>query len=133
MIETRVGTDIVEVSRINKLSEEHGHSFFKHVFTDLELSWCQERKIPGMHLAGRFAAKEAVTKALGTGLSSGVFFKDIGVENDKYGKPSIVLTGGAKLRLKNILPKNHKANINLTITDDFPWAQAIVIIEAITE
>ena len=66
-------------------------------------------------------------------VSSGVFFKDIGVENDKYGKPSIVLTGGAKLRLENIIPKNHKAKINLTITDDFPWAQAIVIIEAITE
>ena len=70
---------------------------------------------------------------MGTGLSNGVFFKDIGVENNKYGKPSVILTGGAKIRLETILPNNHQAKINLTLTDDFPWAQAIVIIEAISK
>jgi len=128
-----IGNDLINIKRIESTLSKFGDRFIKRVFTDIEIKKSEGRLKKSSSYAKRFAAKEAVTKALGTGLSNGVFFKDIGVENDKYGKPSIVLTGGAKLRLENILPKNHKSKINLTITDDFPWAQAIVIIEAITE
>ena len=122
-----------DIEIVDALEERYLAYALTTIMDDIEIKKSEGRLKKSSSYAKRFAAKEAVTKALGTGLSSGVFFKDIGVENNKYGKPSIVLTGGAKLRLKNILPKNHKANINLTITDDFPWAQAIVIIEATTE
>ncbi len=118
MIETRVGIDIVEVSRINKLSEEHGHSFFKHVFTDLELSWCQERKIPEMHLAGRFAAKEAVKKAL---LSSGE--KDIPLNkiviSRKQGCPPEAI-------IKANLNRKYVCHVSISHTNNLATAVAIV-------
>jgi|TARA_B000000532_G_scaffold102032_1_gene81918 holo-[acyl-carrier protein] synthase len=128
-----IGNDLINIERIEKTLSKFGNRFVDRVFTDIEIKKSDNRLKRSSSYAKRFAAKEAVTKALGTGLSNGVFFKDIGIENDKYGKPKIVLTGGAKLRLENILPENHKAKINITITDDHPWAQALVIIEAISK
>ena len=128
-----LGNDLINIERIEKTLAKFGNRFVDRVFTDIEIKKSDSRLKRSSSYAKRFAAKEAVTKALGTGLSNGVFFKDIGIENDKYGKPKIVLTGGAKLRLENILPENHRAKINITITDDHPWAQALVIIEAISK
>ena len=128
-----IGNDLINIERIEKTLSKYVNRFVNRVFTDIEIKKSDNRLKRSSSYAKRFAAKEAVTKALGTGLSNGVFFKDIGIENDKYGKPKIVLTGGAKLRLENILPEHHKAKINVTITDDHPWAQALVIIEAISK
>ena len=126
-----LGNDLINIDRIEKTLIRFGERFTKRVFTDDEILRSESRKKRVESYAKRFAAKEAATKALGTGLSNGVYFKDIGVINNKWGKPSIMLTGGAKERLNKIIPNKHKALINLTITDDYPWAQAIVIIEAI--
>jgi len=126
-----LGNDLINIDRIEKTLTRFGERFTKRVFTDDEILRSESRKKSVESYAKRFAAKEATTKALGTGLSNGVYFKDIGVINNKSGKPSILLTGGAKERLNKIMPNKHKALINLTITDDYPWAQAIVIIEAI--
>tara|TARA_B100000674_G_scaffold439313_1_gene401548 strand:+ start:5342 stop:5740 length:399 start_codon:yes stop_codon:yes gene_type:complete len=128
-----LGNDLINIERVENTLSRFGNRFVNRVFTDVEIKKSENRLKRSASYAKRFAAKEALTKALGTGLSNGVFFKDIGIENDKYGKPKIVLTGGAKLRLEKIIPENHKAKINLTITDDHPWAQALVIIEAIDE
>tara|TARA_Y100001970_G_scaffold23946_1_gene28267 strand:- start:2237 stop:2635 length:399 start_codon:yes stop_codon:yes gene_type:complete len=128
-----LGNDLINIERVENTLSRFGNRFVNRVFTDVEIKKSESRLKRSASYAKRFAAKEALTKALGTGLSNGVFFKDIGIENDKYGKPKIVLTGGAKLRLEKIIPENHKAKINLTITDDHPWAQALVIIEAINE
>jgi holo-[acyl-carrier protein] synthase len=126
-----LGNDLINIDRIEKTLIRFGERFTKRVFTDDEVLRSESRKKSVESYAKRFAAKEATTKALGTGLSNGVYFKDIGVVNNRLGKPSILLTGGAKERLNKIIPNKHKALINLTITDDYPWAQAIVIIEAI--
>ncbi|MEC7734873.1 MAG: holo-ACP synthase [Pseudomonadota bacterium] len=128
-----LGNDLINIDRIEKTLIRFGDRFTKRVFTDDEILKSESRKKSVESYAKRFAAKEATTKALGTGLSNGVFFKDIGIINNKFGKPSILLTGGAKERLNKIIPNKHKALINLTITDDYPWAQAIVIIEAIKD
>ncbi len=128
-----LGNDLINIDRIEKTLIRFGERFTKRVFTDDEILKSESRKKSVESYAKRFAAKEATTKALGTGLSNGVFFKDIGIINNKFGKPSILLTGGAKERLNKIIPNKHKALINLTITDDYPWAQAIVIIEAIKD
>ena len=126
-----LGNDLINIDRIEKTLIKFGDRFIKRVFTDNEILRSESREKRVASYAKRFAAKEATTKALGTGLSNGVYFKDIGVINNKFGKPSILLTGGAKERLNKIMPNKHKTLINLTITDDYPWAQAIVIIEAI--
>ena len=128
-----LGNDLINIDRIEKTLIRFGERFTKRVFTDDEILKSESRKKSVESYAKRFAAKEATTKALGTGLSNGVYFKDIGIINNKLGKPSIFLTGGAKERLNKIIPNKHKALINLTITDDYPWAQAIVIIEAIKD
>ncbi|MEC9458866.1 MAG: holo-ACP synthase [Pseudomonadota bacterium] len=128
-----LGNDVINIDRVEKTLIRFGERFTKRVFTDDEILKSESRKKSVESYAKRFAAKEATTKALGTGLSNGVFFKDIGIINNKFGKPSILLTGGAKERLNKIIPNKHKALINLTITDDYPWAQAIVIIEAIKD
>ncbi|MEC9392716.1 MAG: holo-ACP synthase [Pseudomonadota bacterium] len=128
-----LGNDLINIDRIEKTLIRFGERFTKRVFTDDEILKSESRKKSVESYAKRFAAKEATTKALGTGLSNGVFFKDIGIINNKFGKPSILLAGGAKERLNKIIPNKHKALINLTITDDYPWAQAIVIIEAIKD
>ena len=128
-----LGNDLINIDRIEKTLIRFGERFTKRVFTDDEILKSESRKKSVESYAKRFAAKEATTKALGTGLSNGVFFKDIGIINNKFGKPSILLAGGAKERLNKIIPNKHKALINLSITDDYPWAQAIVIIEAIKD
>ena len=118
MTEIRVGTDIVEVSRINKLSEEYGASFFKHVFTDLELSWCQERKIPEMHLAGRFAAKEAIKKALLSSGEKNIPLKKIEISRKKGCPPDA--------RIKANLNRNYVCHVSISHTSKLATAVAIV-------
>ena len=108
-----LGNDLINIERVENTLSRFGNRFVNRVFTDVEIKKSESRLKRSASYAKRFAAKEALTKALGTGLSNGVFFKDIGIENDKYGKPKIVLTGGAKLRLEKIIPENHKAKQHL--------------------
>jgi holo-[acyl-carrier protein] synthase len=126
-----LGSDLIDIRRIEKTLERHGERFIDRIFTDTEKRKSEGRKQRAASYAKRFAAKEACSKALGTGLSHGVFWKDMGVANLPSGKPTMVLTGGAKTRLEQMVPIGNRANIHLTITDDFPLAQAFVIIEAV--
>jgi holo-[acyl-carrier protein] synthase len=126
-----LGSDLIDIRRIEKTLERHGQRFIDRIFTDVEKRKSEGRKQRAASYAKRFAAKEACSKALGTGLSQGVFWKDMGVANLPSGKPTMVLTGGAKARLEQMVPAGQRANIHLTITDDFPMAQAFVIIEAL--
>jgi holo-[acyl-carrier protein] synthase len=125
-----LGNDMVEITRIAKTLETHGDRFVERIFTLVEREKSDRRANRAASYAKRFAAKEACSKALGTGFSHGVFWKDMGVVNDSSGKPTMVLTGGALKRLNEITPTGLKSTIHLTITDDHPFAQAIVIIEA---
>ena len=130
-----LGNDLIDIRRIEKTIAAHGERFITRIFTDIERAKSDRRgSTPhgrAASYAKRFAAKEACAKALGTGLNHGVYWRDMGVVNLPGGKPTLALTGGALARLKAITPPGHRAEINLTITDDFPHAQAIVIIEAI--
>jgi holo-[acyl-carrier protein] synthase len=126
-----LGSDLIDIRRIEKTLERHGTRFIDRIFTDTEKRKSEGRKQRAASYAKRFAAKEACSKALGTGLSKGVFWKDMGVANLPSGKPTMVLSGGAKARLDQMVPSGKRANIHLTITDDFPLAQAFVIIEAV--
>lgn len=126
-----IGSDLIDIRRIEKSLERHGRRFIQRIYTDAEQQRAESRRDRAASYAKRFAAKEACTKALGTGIAEGVFWRDMGVVNLPGGKPSMVLTGGALTRLEAILPKDHRAVIHLTITDDFPLAQAFVIIEAL--
>ncbi len=126
------GSDLCNIERIANSLERFGERFENRVFTDIEIAKARRRPftIAGTY-AKRFAAKEAFSKAVGTGFKRGVFMKDIGVVNAPSGAPTLALTGGAALRLEEITPSGHEARIHLTLTDDHPWAQAFVIIEAI--
>ena len=128
-----LGSDICDIRRIEKSIERFGEKFLQRVFTATEIAKAERRngKMRTGTYAKRFAAKEACAKALGTGLNRGVFWRDMGVVNLPGGKPTLALTGGALARLKAITPPGHRAQIDLSITDDFPLAQAIVIISAI--
>lgn len=126
-----IGSDLIDIRRIEKSLERHGQRFVQRIYTDAEQQRAESRRDRAASYAKRFAAKEACTKALGTGIAEGVFWRDMGVVNQPGGKPTMVLTGGALTRLETMLPKNHRAVIHLTITDDFPLAQAFVIIEAL--
>jgi len=126
-----IGSDIIDIRRIEKTIERHGDRFLDRIFTDTERLKSDHRAARAASYAKRFAAKEACAKALGTGLNQGVFWRDMGVVNLPSGQPTMKLTGGAAERLKNLLPENHVAQIHLTITDDFPLAQAFVLISAI--
>ena len=126
-----LGSDLIDIRRIEKVLERHGSRFTERVFTPVERAKADRRKLRAETYAKRFAAKEACAKALGTGLSGGVFWRDMGVVNLPSGQPTMVLTGGAAERLARMLPPGHVASIHLTITDDFPLAQAFVIIEAL--
>lgn len=129
-----IGSDILDADRLGKVLERFGERFIKRCFTDEERAKAERRRGAGTHIATyakRFAAKEACSKALGTGFSHGVFMKDIGVVNDYAGKPSIILTGGALKRLEELMPAGKIAVIHLSLTDDPPIVQAHVIIEAI--
>jgi holo-[acyl-carrier protein] synthase len=126
-----LGSDLIDIRRIEKTMARHGDRFIKRLFTDIEQAKSDKRMQRAASYAKRFAAKEACSKALGTGLRKGVFWRDMGVVNLPGGKPSMKLTGGALKRLRDITPAGYEPVIDLTITDDFPLAQAIVIISAV--
>jgi holo-[acyl-carrier protein] synthase len=127
-----MGSDLCNIERIANSLSRYGERFENRVFTDIEIAKARRHPftIAGTY-AKRFAAKEAFSKAVGTGFRRGVFMKDIGVVNAPSGAPTLALTGGAALRLEEMTPQGHEARIHLTLTDDHPWAQAFVIIEAI--
>jgi holo-[acyl-carrier protein] synthase len=126
-----IGSDLIDIRRIEKTLERYGERFVKRVFTEVEQARSNRRRERAASYAKRFAAKEACSKALGTGLSHGVYWSDMGVVNLPGGKPTMHLTGGAAARLERLLPPRHHGVIHLTITDDYPLAQAFVIIEAL--
>jgi holo-[acyl-carrier protein] synthase len=125
-----IGNDMIDIRRVEKSIARFGERFLSRVFTDVERRKSDRRALRAASYAKRFAAKEACAKALGTGLNAGVFWRDMGVVNLPSGKPTLKLTGGALKRLQAITPPGMVAQIDLTITDDFPQAQAIVIISA---
>jgi holo-[acyl-carrier protein] synthase len=126
-----IGSDLCNIERIQASLDRFGERFERRVFTDVERAKAARRPLTraGTY-AKRFAAKEAFSKAVGTGFKRGVFMKDIGVVNKASGEPTLALTGGAKLRLDEMTPEGHAAHIHLTMTDDHPFAQAFVIITA---
>lgn len=127
-----LGSDLCNIDRIQNSLDRFGDRFVQRVFTDIEQTKANRRPFTKAGtLAKRFAAKEAFSKAVGTGFKAGVFMKDIGVVNAASGAPTLALTGGALDRLNGMIPAEHRAVIHLTLTDDYPWAQAFVIIEAL--
>jgi holo-[acyl-carrier protein] synthase len=126
-----IGNDIIDARRVGKVIERHGERFLARIYTEAERAKAERRKNRVETYAKRFAAKEACAKALGTGIRQGVWWRDMGVVNLPSGKPTMKLTGGALKRLEAITPPGHDAQIDLTITDDGPMAQAIVIISAV--
>ena len=128
-----IGSDLIDIRRIQNTLDRHGERFVRRVFTDVERAKAEKRKERVATYAKRFAAKEACSKALGTGMSQGVFWRDMGVVNLPGGKPTMQLTGGAATALERLLPPGHRAAIHLTITDEHPLAQAFVIIEALPD
>lgn len=125
-----IGNDIVDIRRVEKTLERFGDRFRDRIFTDVEKKKSDKRAQRAASYAKRFAAKEACSKALGTGFNRGVFWKDLGVVNEPSGRPTMVLTGGALEQLNRLIPAGMSPKVHLTITDDFPYAQAVVIIEA---
>jgi holo-[acyl-carrier protein] synthase len=130
-----IGSDLIDIRRVAKVIERHGDRFLDRIFTDAERAKAERRakseKMVVATYAKRFAAKEACSKALGTGIRQGVWWRDMGVVNLPGGRPSMRLTGGAKARLDALTPPGHEARIELTITDEWPMAQALVIISAV--
>jgi holo-[acyl-carrier protein] synthase len=126
-----IGTDLVDIRRIERTIQRHGDRFLARVFTDAERARAGRRVDVVETYAKRFAAKEACAKALGTGFRRGVFFRDIGVVNLPSGKPTLQLAGGAQARLQAITPNGYRAEIDIALTDEWPIAQAMVIISAI--
>ena len=126
-----IGNDLVDVKRIEKSLERFGDRFVQRIFTEVEQKRSEGRATRASSYAKRFAAKEACSKALGTGLRRGVFWRDMGVTNMRGGKPTLTLTGGALARLQEITPAGMSAQIDLSLTDEYPLAQAFVIISAI--
>jgi holo-[acyl-carrier protein] synthase len=126
-----LGSDITDARRIAKVIERHGERFLTRVFTDIERAKAEQRKNRAETYAKRFAAKEACSKALGTGVRQGVWWRDMGVVNLPGGRPTMQLTGGALARLEALTPEGYAARIDVSITDDWPLAQAFVIISAV--
>ena len=126
-----LGNDVIDIRRIERTLERFGARFVDRIFTDVEKIKSDRRANRAASYAKRFAAKEACSKALGTGFRKGVFWRDLGVVNMPSGKPTMRLTGGAARRLDDITPRGMTAQIDLTITDDDPTAQAIVLISAV--
>jgi holo-[acyl-carrier protein] synthase len=125
-----LGNDIIDIRRVERTIERYGDRFLSRVFTDIERKKSDGRAMRAASYAKRFAAKEACAKALGTGFRHGVFWRDMGVVNLPSGRPTLELTGGALKALVDLTPEGHDVRVDLTITDDFPMAQAIVIISA---
>lgn len=126
-----MGSDLIDIRRVEKSIDRFGNRFTHRCFTEVEQAKSDGRKNRAASYAKRFAAKEACSKALGTGIAHGVFWRDMGVINLPGGKPTMVLTNGAGERLAAMMPAGHKPFIHVTITDEYPYAQAFVIIEAL--
>ncbi|WP_336279128.1 holo-ACP synthase [Bartonella sp. CB175] len=126
-----LGNDLIDIRRIEKMLIRHGDRFVQRIFTDIEQSKSKNLQKKSSFYAKRFAAKEACAKALGTGIARGVSWKDMGVVNLPSGKPVMKLTNRAQLHLQKLLPPDYHSVIHLSLTDDFPWAQAFIIIEAL--
>jgi holo-[acyl-carrier protein] synthase len=126
-----IGSDLSDIRRIQKSLDRFGERFTNRVFTEVERTRSDAKPDPAASYAKRFAAKEACAKALGTGFRHGVYWRDMGVVNLPSGRPTLELTGGAARVLRELTPEGHEVRIDLTITDDFPTAQAIVIISAL--
>jgi len=126
-----LGNDIIDIRRIERTLARYGERFLARVFTDTERKRSEARANRAASYAKRFAAKEACAKALGTGLRNGVFWRDMGVVNLRSGRPTMLLTGGAAAQLKRITPPGFTARIDVTLTDDFPQAQAVVLISGV--
>ncbi len=125
-----IGNDVVDIRRIEETLIRFGSRFTDRIFTEIEKKKSDKRAMRAASYAKRFAAKEACSKALGTGFRRGVFWKDMGVVNEMSGRPTMILTGGALAQLERLVPSGMAAKVHLTITDDHPYAQAVVIIEA---
>lgn len=125
-----IGSDVCDIRRIEDVLARHGERFTMRVFTPVERERAERRAMRAGSYAKRFAAKEACAKALGTGIRHGVFWRDMGVVNAAGGRPTLVLTGGAALRLREMTPAGFEAMVHLSMTDDHPIAQAFVVIEA---
>jgi holo-[acyl-carrier protein] synthase len=128
-----IGNDAIDVRRVQKVIDRHGARFTERIFTETEQRKSDRRRLRAASYAKRFAAKEACAKALGTGMNRGVFWRDMGVVNLPGGQPTMELTGGAAKRLAALVPPGHRPVIHVTITDDFPLAQAFVLIEAVPD
>ncbi len=126
-----MGSDLIDITRIEKTLERFGDKFVERVFTPIERAKSDRRALRAASYAKRYAAKEACSKALGTGFRKGVFWRDIGVVNLPSGQPTLALTGGAKQRLDEMVPPGMRAEIHLTLTDEPPLAQAMVLIVAV--
>ncbi|PVH29405.1 holo-ACP synthase [Pararhodobacter oceanensis] len=126
-----VGTDLANIERIEGTLARFGDRFRNRVFTEIELAKAKRRKDEAGTLAKRWAAKEACSKALGTGLAMGISWRDMGVVNQRGGQPTMVLTGWAADRMAEMTPPGHKPVVHVSLTDDHPWAQAFVVIEAV--
>ena len=125
-----IGSDLIDIRRVEKSIERFAERFTHRCFTDIERAKSEGRRNKAASYAKRFAAKEACSKALGTGIRQGVWWRDMGVVNLPGGRPTMLLTGGALARLEKLTPPGFEARIDLTITDDWPLAQAFVIISA---
>jgi holo-[acyl-carrier protein] synthase len=126
-----LGSDLSDIRRIQGSLDRFGERFTHRVFTEIERARSERKADAAASYAKRFAAKEACAKALGTGMRRGVFWRDMGVVNMRSGQPTMALTGGAAKRLQEMTPEGMRAVIHLTLTDDHPYAQAFVIIEAL--
>ncbi|CAN0653369.1 holo-ACP synthase [Nitratireductor aquimarinus] len=128
-----IGSDLIDIRRVAKTLDRYGERFTQRVFTEVERAKSDKRRERAASYAKRFAAKEACSKALGTGISRGVFWREMGVVNLPGGKPTMELSGRAREHAMNMTPPGMKVLVHLTITDDFPLAQAFVIIEAVPD
>src|SRR5881275_2839746 len=128
-----LGSDLIDIRRIEAAIDRFGDRFLDRIFTETERRRCERRANPGPSYAKRFAAKEAAAKALGTGFRRGVFWRDLGVVNLPSGKPTMAMTGGAAARLAALTPKGMRARIEVTVTDEYPLAEAFVIISAVPD
>lgn len=130
-----LGNDLIDIRRIEKTLQRFGDRFIERIYTDIEQAKANRRKGSGQAYAAtyakRYAAKEAASKALGTGFRQGVYWRDLGVINLPSGKPTVHMTGGAAERLESMIPEGMEARVELTITDEYPLAEALVIITAV--
>ena len=126
-----IGTDLVDIRRIEQTIARHGERFIKRIYTEVERARAERKQNRIDTYAKRFAAKEACAKALGTGIRQGVWWRDMGVVNLPSGRPTMKLTGGAAQRLAKLIPQGHEARIDVSITDEYPLAQAFVVISAV--